>query len=194
MLLLLFSSCPPVCGVFPNYKVVMFQPRTGTSIYLGFITNGYIAMLLCTSPPFLPATRCPPGGLPAPAPSLPRLPAVFSLHRIIFPPRCNLYPSQNTDILSSLNQIPLPPLLPHPLHACQITAAAPLTPQKFLLTRPSAASKPPFSASTSHCASSLPRIPYTYHKPQLSPSTPPTPPLLPAAYQCTSPVSMLPLL
>ena len=41
MLLLLFS-CPPVREVFPNHEVVMFQPQTGTSPYLGYVAYCYV--------------------------------------------------------------------------------------------------------------------------------------------------------
>ena len=78
--MLLLISCPPVREVFPNYEVVMFQPRTGTPTDLGSITNFYRAILLIPVPPF---SVCHPmsaqGGYPLmPLPSLPLQP--FCLH------------------------------------------------------------------------------------------------------------------
>ena len=62
MLLLLLFAWPPVHEVCPNYEVAMFQPWTGTSLDLVSIDNCYVAMILRTTPLFLSAARCPPGG------------------------------------------------------------------------------------------------------------------------------------
>ena len=73
MLLLLLFSWQPVCEVCLNYLLVMFQPRTGTSLDLGSVANFYAATLLSHAPPFLTTTLCPPrGGYPLlPLPYLP---------------------------------------------------------------------------------------------------------------------------
>ena len=97
-------------------------------------------------------------------------------------------PSQHTKTLLSLYQIP-PPLL-RPCHACRILISVPLTLPKSLLMYPSAVSGPPFAATTSHGASLLLHSLYPCRKPQSLASTPPTPPLLPSAYQFLSPVSV----
>ena len=67
MFLLLFP-CPPIHEVCPNYEVVMYQPQTGTPLYLGSVANCYIDMILSTPMPFPPATRCTPGGDTHPLP------------------------------------------------------------------------------------------------------------------------------
>ena len=60
LLLLLYS--PSVREVCTNYKVVMFQPRTGNLPDLGSVAICYVAILLIPAPPFQPANQCPPGG------------------------------------------------------------------------------------------------------------------------------------
>ena len=56
---MLLFPWPPFRKVCPNYYVVMFQPRTWTSPYLGSISNCYVDMLLIPTPS---TSRCPPVG------------------------------------------------------------------------------------------------------------------------------------
>ena len=62
MLLLLFFSWPLVHEVCPNYEVVVFQPRTGTPLDLGSVSNCYVYILPNLILPSLPAARFLPGG------------------------------------------------------------------------------------------------------------------------------------
>ena len=117
---------------------------------------------------------------------------VYSPHRIICPPGRHLSLSQHTKVLHSLSHNPLPPHFPCLFHALQIPNAKPLPLSKYLLTLYSAASDPPFTVTTAHGASPLPRILSLYRKPQVLDSTPSNPPLLPAYCQYTPPVSVLP--
>ena len=71
-------------------------------------------------------------------------------------------------------------------------AGFPTVPPKPLLTLHSAASEPPFAATTALGSSPLPHNPSFCRKSQVSASTPPTPPLSSAACQCTPPVSEFP--
>ena len=76
------------------------------------------------------------GGLPAHTPSVSTFLIVVSPHRIIYPPRHQLSPSQNTEYHCYLH--PWPPLL---LQAFWIPRNAPLPPTKSLLTPHSATSE-----------------------------------------------------
>ena len=62
VVLLLLFSWPPVRELCPICELVMFQPRKRTPLDLGSVANFYVAVLLSTAPPFLPAAWCPPGG------------------------------------------------------------------------------------------------------------------------------------
>ena len=143
---------------------------------------------------FHPSPNLRPGGLPAPAPSHPHFSNVFSPHRIICQTGCHLSQSQYTDIIHSLNNIHLPPLLPCPRRTFQINIFAPLSLPKSFRIFPSDASESPFAAATDHCAFPLPSRQSPYRKPQVLASTPPTLPLLPEAYKCTSCVYVFHLL
>ena len=114
----------------------------------------------------------------------------MSPHRTIRPPLGHLSASQHTEARRSLHQTLLPPYLPQPHHAFHIPNAVPLHPMKYLLTWHIDTSDPQFAATTAHDASPLPHSTSPCRKPQVSASTPPTPPLSPAACQCTSPVSI----
>ena len=163
----------------------MFQPQAGNPPDLVSINNCYVDMLLILTLPFRTDTRCPPGGgLPTHGTSLSPLLTVYSSHRIIFPPGRHLSPSYHTEVLHSLNQNPLPTHLPCPCHTFPIPNDKPFLPPISLLTLHSAASETPFDNTTAHDASPLPRSLSTYRN-----LTPPTPPLPPAACQCTCPVS-----
>ena len=168
----------------------MFQPRIGTPPDLGSVTNFYVAILLITAPPFLPATQCLPGGITDHAPPLSPFLTVVSPHRIICPPGHHLYPSQHTHARHYLHKNKLPSCLSRLCLACRIPNAVPLPPSKFLPTSHSAAPELPFAATTAHGAFPLPWSPSTCIKPKLSAPMPPTPPLSPEACQCTSPVYM----
>ena len=133
------------------------------------------------------------GGLPAHAPSLSSLPVVVSPHRIICPPGHHLSLYQHTEAHQSLHQTPLPLYHPLPRYACRIPNAAPLSLPKYLLMSHSAASKTPFSVTTALGASPLSRSLQPYRKSTVSDSTPPNPPLLPAACKGMPPVSGFPL-
>ena len=129
MFLLFLLSWPPICQVCLNFEVVLFQSYTGTPPDLVSVANCFAA--ICSyyqSSLFylLPDIRS--GGLPAHASSLPPLPTAVSSHRIIRPPRYHMSLSHNTKDRRSLHQNPLPPCLPHPLHACRILNTAPLLP------------------------------------------------------------------
>ena len=54
--LLLLLNWPSVHEVCPNHNVVMLQPRTGTSMDVGSVSNCYVAILLSPALPFPPAT------------------------------------------------------------------------------------------------------------------------------------------
>ena len=152
-LLLFLLFCPPLRGACLNYEVLTLQPHTETSLYLGFVANYYVAMILSPTPPFPSNTRCLLGRATHYSPfSLSPSLTVFFPHRIICPPGRPLYLSYHTKILRSLIQIHLPPPLPCPCHACRIPISTPLPPPRYLLTYPSAVSEPPFSATTDHGA------------------------------------------
>ena len=173
----------------------MLQNRTRTPLDLGSVANCYVDIILITA---LPISAChlmsARGVLPSHALSLSHFTTIVSPQRIIFPPGYHMSPSHHTKDHFFLHQTPLPPCLPQPHHAFHIPNAVPLHPMKYLLTWHIDTSDPQFAATTAHDASPLPHSTSPCRKPQVSASTPPTPPLSPAACQCTSPVSMFPLL
>ena len=132
-----------------------------------------------------PPNVCP-GGIPAHATYLYNFPAVVSTNKNILPPGGHLYPPQNTEAHISLYQTLLLPCLPRSYHTFRITSTTPLPPLKYVLTLHSAASGPPFSATTDHGASPLPHILPPCHKYPVPASKPPTPPLLPATCKCNA--------
>ena len=149
-------------------------------------------MFLCFLTPQLyfclpPVVRL--GRQPANFPCIsPSLTFFFPTHSSIFRPGVPLSPYQNSDILRSLIQIPLTPLIPLPCHTCQISVSTSFLPPKYLLMQPSAVFEPQFSATTAHGASPFPWIPYPYRNIYILVSIPTTPPLSFVAYQYTSPV------
>ena len=134
MVLLLLFSWPPVRGVFLNYEVVVFQPRTVTPTYLGCYST-----LLNPLRPSLPSAWFTSGG-GWPHPPLATLPSTSDVdpHRIICPPGCHLYQSQYPETHRSLTHplTPLRPCLLRPCHACRISDAAPLPPPKSWFLAP----------------------------------------------------------
>ena len=188
MLLLLFSW-PLFREVCPNYEVEMFQPRTGTPPDLGSVANFYVAILIITDLPFSalhPMSAR--GGLPAHAPTLYHFPTVASTHRIIHPPESHLSPYQHTKAHRSLHQNPLPTCLTLHHYNYRIPNAMLLPLTKSLIMLHSDTFYLLFVTTTSPGAPPFPCIPYTYCISQVSPSTPPTTPILPASCQCTPPV------
>ena len=129
------------------------------------------------------------GELPAHDPSISTLPTIVSSHRIIFPPEHHLSPSQHTKSHCSLHQTALPNYLPRPRHACRIPNDVPLSPPRYLLPSYSASFGLTFTTNMAQCAPLLPCISSPCRKFQVSSSTPPTPPISPAACQCRPPVS-----
>ena len=89
---------PPFHEVFPNYQVVMFQPRALTTPDLDSVAYFYMAYLLNPPHPlFLPSNF----RQGEEAHSCPTTPAInLSPHGIILPPRRHPSPSQHTKILS----------------------------------------------------------------------------------------------
>ena len=118
-IMLLLFSWTPVCEVCPNYVVVMLQPLTGNSLNLRAVANCYVAMILGTASHLRPPPNVHPGGQLAPGPSVSPSTTFLSPHRIILPPGLPLSSSQHTNIIFSLIQITLPPLIPCPLSACR---------------------------------------------------------------------------
>ena len=111
---------------------------------------------LTRSTHFPPAKRCPPGGIPAHTSSLSPFPADVPPQRIILPSGRHIYPAQHNEAHRCLYQTPLLPYLSCPRHTCRISSAVPLPPPKYILTSHSAASKPPFAATTAPGASLFP--------------------------------------
>ena len=147
----MYFSCPTVCEVCLNYEVVILQTQTGKPPDLGSVDNCYVAIICITATPFyFPPPDFRPGGLPAHSHPLYPFPTVMSPRRNICPHGRHLYPYQHTKAHRPLYQIPLPPCLPHPLHAFRIPNAMHLSPSKYILTLHSDASEPPFFATTSH--------------------------------------------
>ena len=134
----------PVHEVYPNYELLMFQPRTSTNPDLGSVAYCYIAYLFNRPYPLLqPSDVCLRGGIPL----LPRLPRHGRLsccrtgssthpgiNRL-----CPSIPKQFTRLSPTRRfHIPTPSPLPFPRHAFRITLAiSPSLLPKPLLTWPS---------------------------------------------------------
>ena len=167
----------------------MFQLQTVTPPDLGFVGNCYLSYSSQPAQPF--SDRHPLSfqrGLPTPAPSLPTFNAVMYKHRIIHPPESHLSPYQHTKAHRSLHQNPLPTCLTLHHHNYRIPNAMLLPLTKSLIMLHSDTFYLLFVTTTSPGAPPFPCIPYTYCISQVSPSTPPTTPILPASCQCTPPV------
>ena len=145
--LLLLFSCPPVREVCPNYEVVMFQPQTGTPPDLCSVDNCYIAILLNTPIPSLPAARFPPRGDTHARP-VPLSLSHFHVSTQDYSDTCvspifvAVYRGRSPPASDSYSATSLPPL--------------PLAPPKYLLMLHSGAFGPLFVATTVPGASPLP--------------------------------------
>ena len=127
--------CPTLREVFPNYDMVMFQPRKFTTLDLVSFTYCYIDYLLNTPDHLLLLSDVRPRG--GGSPILTRLPSHWcpsyhltgsSDHRGVTHTRPripkNLHPPPLTCHFQILTPPPPPPTLPRPRHNCRIPAVA----------------------------------------------------------------------
>ena len=137
----------------------MFKTRTGTPTELGSVTICYVAIIILTRSSLihLKPDLCL-EGLPAHTPSLSPFPSVVSLHMIICPPGCHLYPFQNHEAPCSLHQTTTPviPWPPCPCHSYHISNVTSLPPPKSLLTSQPDAYGLQFASTTAPGASPIP--------------------------------------
>ena len=110
---------PPVCKVFINHEVVMFQPRIVTTPKSRFCHLLLYSLLLNTTRSLLLQPDVLPGGKPTPdlAPNPPM--SGLSLYGIICPPGHHPSPSQHTKNTSP--PFP-PPRLPYYRRCCSLAA------------------------------------------------------------------------
>ena len=142
----------------------MFQPFTLTIMYISSVEYCYVTYLMEPPHPLL---------LPSNVPPPQSFPSVLVPHGIILPPGRHPYISQYTKkTLACLSlthhfQIPTPPLLPRPRHACRIpVAAAPTLSPKYLITWLSAVFLQPPVSTTYLETSPLPHILSPFHVPR----------------------------
>ena len=121
-----FFSWPLVRELCMNYEVVVLYPWTGNSLYLVSVSYSYSDILLSTTPPFPPATQCPPGGgYPLMTlPYLPCRPLCLHIGSFVHPIVTCLRPSILSPIDPYISNTSLPSLILPCLPYSQLCALA----------------------------------------------------------------------